>query len=162
MAEPAKKPLKLTRPVEREYINPETGEAQRLIHEEPIRRRPPHKARSEGAFGLWFPEGVGQLARMKLSGLEYSVLLQLLEWSDFEDHTGYSATDLANKLEVHPNAISRAARVLRECGVLLPGGGPRRVWINPEYFWRGAQPARRRVIDQLKKSNAATPQTEKE
>lgn len=158
-------PKKTTRRVTKDYQDDYTGQVLRLTSEEPIKQRRADKPKSGNAFGLWYAEAMVEVAQMNLTGREASVLFLLLAWSDFEEHTGYSPTDIANKLETTPQSVSRAVARLRKLGLLLPGGGPRRVWINPEFFWRGSVSARMHVIHRLqpelqalKKSKAAAPQ----
>lgn len=158
---------KLTKTVTKVFVDLETGEQKRFQTEEPIKKRPPGKQRSADAFGMWFPAGLLELAQLGLTSQEWNILMLLAAWSDFEEHTGYSPTDIANKLGVLRQSVSRSVRRLKEVGVLLDGGGPRRVWINPEYFWRGSLRARIGVLhrlqpqlQELKKSKAAAPQEE--
>lgn len=160
---PDPKPEKLSRFVTKRFVDMRTGEEVELGSEEAIKRRPAGKQKSVEPFGLWFPEALTRLAAMGLSNNDWRVLAQLLAWTPFEEHTGYSATDLSNKLGIHRNHVSRSVRKLRDLGVLLPGGGPRRVWVNPEYFWRGSLSGRIKVLHMLqerKKSNAASPHEE--
>lgn len=150
---------KITTTVKRVYVDVESGEERTLMHEEPLRRRPPKDLRSREPFTMGFPEGLSALALMPLTGDDWSVLAHLVGIMGYEEDFKAGPTEIGEALGRDKRNVSRSLGHLHRLGVTIPAGRAR-VWIHPDYFWRGSVSARMRLLQQIAKKSSAAPREE--
>lgn len=145
----------LTRQVTKTYVDVETGESFVFATEEALKKRPPRDMRSLEPFGMIFPEAVAKLATMGLTSADWNVLMHLVGIMGFEDSFRYSSKEIGAALGIRPNNVSRSIVKLKELGILIDLG-QRRIYIHPDYFWRGSLKARIQVMHHLEKNRSGS------
>ena len=146
---------KLFREVTRAYVDVETGETRMFRTEEALKKRPPRDMRSLEPFAMIFPDAIAKLALLGLTTTDWRVLMHLVGIMGFEDPFRYSAKEIGVAIDVHRNNVSRSISRLKELGILIDLGH-RRVYIHPDYFWRGSLKARIQVMHHLEKNRSGS------
>ena len=107
-----------------------------------IERRPRERHPYGVAFMMLSQRGVGELNRRladrTITMVGMRVLLAMLERMDFENRVDEAQKELAVELGLAPSDLSRACRLLLECG-FLERMGNRRGWyrVSPRLCWKG-------------------------
>lgn len=102
----------------------------------------PNRPRVKEGWFMGFQEAFEGLAKdAELAGQPTRVLLFLLSRLDWENFISFSQKDIAEKLQIRREAVSRAVKLLREKGLLEAGptvGTVRTYRLNAGYAWRGS------------------------
>ncbi len=94
--------------------------------------------RDNKPFGFLYLEGLQPLADLRLRGMDWRVLLALIEQATYNNSFLYSNKTIALAIDMSHAQVSQSLRNLRNLGVVLDVGPERnRVIINPRYFWVG-------------------------
>lgn len=134
-----------TREVSREYVNAETGEVVRLVHEEPLKSGRPKDARqAHDEFVFLFPDGVEMIPWAELKGNTVKVLLHLATKLGYNEEAVIWQAEIANELGISPAAVSNAFRVLTDSRLIFRVD-VHHYWVDPRIMWRGS--AERRIIE---------------
>lgn len=142
---------KLTRRVRRTYLDEDSGEQKTLVHEEPVKRRPPKDSRSKEPFAIAFPEGMRQLAMLPLTQTDWAVLMHLVGIMGFEEPFTASPTKIGAALGLDRFAPSRSLRHLRGLGIILDVDR-KNIWLHPDFFWRGSLTKRVELLIRLNRA----------
>jgi hypothetical protein len=137
----------LTRIVEMQLHDPDTGEVRVWHREEIIKRRgrsPGETTQSE--FALLYDEHLPRL--FTLTGMELRTFIALIDDMAFNGPFRYSTSELAIQVAGTPNAVSRALRSLKSQGFAIEVGH-RELYLDPRIVWRGDAVERKQVIARL-------------
>jgi len=139
----------LTRTVEMQLHDPDTGEVRVWHREEVIKRR----GRSAGEtnqseFAFFYDEHLPRL--FSLAGIELRTFIALIDDMGFNGPFRYSTSELAAQIDAFPTSVSRALRYLRSQGFVIEVGH-REIYLDPRIVWRGSPIERRQIIDSLDK-----------
>jgi hypothetical protein len=95
-------------------------------------------------FGRWFmanQEALFSLAKDKeITGECYRVLMVLLGQLDFENYIHVPQRGIADMLDIRPQHVHRAIKLLEQKGILLRSATDKRLYgyrLNPYYGWKG-------------------------
>lgn len=91
-------------------------------------------------WGLFFLDSCYELAKLKLTGQEWQVLMCLFSVMDFGNRIAVSQSAVAADLEIAPARVSEAIKKLIRAGVLIEDkkiGTSRILRMNSKYAYRG-------------------------
>lgn len=140
--------------------NPETGEVMEWDeHVEPKPKRPGEKRQQNRRFQMSYLDRAIELANMPLTGNDRRVLTALTTFMEQDKPFRYSTTDIAAKLGMTNTNVSRCIRNLRDAGLIIQIE-PMKVYLDPDFYWRGGEPERQAAVELVKKIRAADAATE--
>lgn len=139
----------LTRIVEMQLHDPDTGEVRVWHKEEVIKRRGRSAGQiTQSEFAILYDEHLPRL--FTLSGMELRTFMALIDDMAFNGPFRYSTTELAIQVNALPTSVSRALRSLRSQGFVIEVGH-REIYLDPRIVWRGDPVERKQAIDALDK-----------
>jgi len=139
----------LTRIVEMQLHDPDTGEVRVWHKEEVIKRRGRSAGQiTQSEFAILYDEHLPRL--FTLTGMELRTFIALIDDMAFNGPFRYSTGELAVQVAGSPNAVSRALRSLKAQGFAIEVGH-RELYLDPRIVWRGDPVERKQAIDLLDK-----------
>lgn len=120
-----------------DFINPD-GEV--LQERDYVSMLVPRKIKwSKGDFMLSFQKGFGNVAKMGLTGEQWSVLGLLISKTDFENYIGITQYEIAEELGIKRPNITRAIKVLAEKNIIkkIKKGTGNYYLFNPDISYKG-------------------------
>lgn len=143
----------LRKTVRTQFTDEDTGVVHNFISEEKVQSRRPRDTRTNETFGLIYVESIPRLLAMDLNKTDWELLLHLISLMQFEAPFIASPTKIGLALGIdRRNVAPRMTRLVR-LGLVWKVARAR-IWINPNFAWRGGTPMRMQTIYEYeKKSN---------
>lgn len=139
----------LTRTVEMQLHDPDTGEVRVWHREEVIKRRGRSAGQvTQAEFSMVYDEHLSRL--VTLTGSQLRTFMALVDSMGFNGPFRYSSAEISVAIGSPVATVSRAMRQLRLLGIIIEAGH-REIYLDPRIVWRGDPVERRQAIDSLDK-----------